>query len=199
MTFQQLVEEVQGFGFDYEPTNRIEDWVQRSYKTLCSRQTWPFLEAEKEAVAPFELKDVRGVLSVTNTTNNTPLWGATRQWLAERYPELDEEAIPLWWFLDDLTLRVYPLSTSEKVKVRYVKKPEVLAAEDEPLVPEEWQDLIVDLAVIEGYKRNSNLGAASEMKELTDGTMLEMIADLMQRDLQAPQQLVRSGRPNDYL
>lgn len=199
MTLEELVEEVEGYGFQYEPTNRIEKWIQRAYSNLNARYNWPWTEETKEGKAPLELKDLRYVLSVTDSTQERPLWGTQRQWLLENYPKLNEEGNPVWWFLDNLTLRLFPLSTSDTIVVRYVKKLEELKAEKEPLIPAGWQSLIVDTATIEGYKRNSNIAAASEMKELVDATFREMVADQLQRDWQGNRLIVRTGYVTDYL
>ena len=68
-----------------------------------------------------------------------------------------------------------------------------LKAEDEGLIPAEWQNLLVEMAVIEGYKRNSNLQAASETKENVDAGILEMVAAELKRDLQSNPLITRTG------
>ena len=198
MTFAEMIGEVKGYGFDYEPTDRIERWLQIAYQKLNNEQVWPWSEASKEGKAPLEIKDVSRVLSVTDSTQERPLWGVKRQWLLENFPKLDEEGNPVWWFLDNLTLRTFPLS-EDNVVVRYASKAPELKAEDEGLVPEEWQSLVVELAVIEGYKRNSNIAAASEMKEIVDEGINDMIGDVLQRDLQSAPLVTRTGLPWDYL
>src|SRR5437867_5651644 len=105
---------------------RIETFVKRAHQKLEAKYVWPWREEAKEGKAPLELKDLRDVLSVADTASERPLYGQTRQWLAERYPDLEEAGEPLWWWLDDLTLRVFPTSTSESISVRYASKPEEL-------------------------------------------------------------------------
>lgn len=193
MTFAALVEELEATGFQYVAKNRLEDWVQRSYARLNARYDWPWLEETKEAVAPFEIKDLRYVLSVTDTTQERPLWGTERQWLLERYPKLEEQGSAVWWFLDNLMLRLYPLS-EDKVAVRYVKKAPKLEAATESLVPDEWEYLIVDEARVYGLKDNDEYQVAAELKASTQADLNEMIADQLHRNWQGPRSIVRTAQ-----
>lgn len=193
-TLAGLTEEVVARGYQYESTAAIEASIQRHYQRLEARHPWPWREGTKEGVAPFEIKDLRGVLSVENTTAERSIFGQSRQWLAERYPNLEESGEPWWWWLDNLTLRVFPTSTSENISVRYLKKPEKLTAEKEPAMPSEWQYLIVDSAVVDLLKSNDQYDTARELKESIQTDLAEMAAAELQRDLQSPRLTVRTGR-----
>jgi hypothetical protein len=192
-TYGELVTEVTARGYDFMASSRIEDFVARSYQTLSARYNWPWLEESKETTAPFEIKDLRHVLSVTDTTQERPLWGTTRQWILERYPKLEETGNAVWWFLDNLTLRLFPLS-EDKVAVRYVKKsPALEKASDEPLWPEEWRYLIVDQAVAYCLKDNDEYSVARELEADVKNGLNEMIADQLQRDWQSARSIVRTA------
>ena len=199
MTLEELTNEVVARGFDYLAPSRIETFVQRAYQKLEAKYVWPWREATKEGIAPFEIKDLRDILSITNVTQERPLYGQTRQWLAERFPNLEESGLPLWWWLDNLTLRVFPLSTTETISVRYAKKPEVLTAKTEPAMPSEWHGLIVDLAVVECLKDNNETSEARELKEAAQADLLEMVAAELHRDNQSPRLITRTGWPREYL
>jgi hypothetical protein len=199
MTFSELVNELEANGFNYVSRNRLEDWTQRGYQQVLAAYPWPFLEMTfKNSVAPFEIGNVRHVLSVTDVTQERPLYGQSRQWIVERFPNLEEQGNPLWWFLDNLTIRTFPLSGDE-ISVRYVKKAAALTAEAEPLVPNEWCYLIVDLARVFALKDNDEYNVARELKESTKADLLEMVSDQMLRDYQRPRQIVRTGWPTGYL
>lgn len=199
INYEELTNEVIARGYDYVAKNRIETFVQRAYQKLEAKFVWPWREATKEGVAPFEIKDLRDVLSVVDTTTERPIYGQTRQWLVERFPNLEETGEPLWWWLDNLTLRVFPLSTSENIQVRYAKKPEVLTAKLEPAMPSEWQGLIIDLVVVDCLKDNDEYEEAQALKETTNADLGEMVAAELQRDLQSPRLTVRTGRVGTYL
>lgn len=193
MTFEELTNEVIARGYDYLAKSRVELFVQRANQKLEAKYPWPWREATKEGVAPLEIKDLRDVLSVANTAQERPIYGQTRQWLAERYSSLEEAGEPLWWWLDNVTLRVFPTSTSANISVRYAKKPEALTAKAEPTMPSEWHGLIVDLAVVECLKDNDAYDEAQALKEATNADFQEMVASELQRDLQSPRLTVRTG------
>lgn len=199
INLSELTQEIIGRGYNYESTAVIESAVQRHYQRLEAKFVWPWREATKEGVAPFEIKDLRDVLSVENVSSQLPLYGQTRQWLAERYPNLEESGEPIWWWLDNLTLRVFPTSTAANISVRYAKKPAALTAETEPAMPSEWQYLIVDSVVVDLLKSNDEYSVARELKESIGLDLQEMIGAELQRDLQRPQSMVRTGRPGTYL
>ena len=199
MTFAELVQEIIGRGYSYEPTAVIEAATQRHYQRLEAKFVWPWREATKEGTAPFEIKDLRDVLSVVDTSTERPLYGQTRQWLVERFPNLEETGEPLWWWLDNLTLRTFPVSTSENIQVRYAKKPAVLTEKAEPVMPSEWQYLIVDSVIVDLLKSNDEYDVARELKESIQTDLAEMAAAELQRDLQSPRLTVRTGWPGSYL
>lgn len=198
MTYAQLVQEVVDRGFDYLTASRIEAWVHRHHQRLEAKYVWPWRETSKEGTAPLEIKDLRDVLSVTDSTQERPIFGQARQWLAERFPNLEEEGNPIWWWLDNLKLQTFPTS-KDTIVVRYASKPAELTAEAEPDMPEEWQGLIVDSAVVECLKDNGEANEARELKEAIQAELGEMIGSELQRDLQRPQLMVRTGSPFDYL
>lgn len=193
MTYEELTNEVIARGFDYLTKSRVELFVTRAYQKLEAKYPWPWREATKEGVAPLEIKDLRDVLSVASTTQERPIYGQTRQWLAERYPNLEEAGEPLWWWLDNVTLRVFPTSTSANISVRYAKKPETLMTKAEPTMPSEWHGLIVDLAVVECLKDNDAYDEAQALKEAVNADFQEMVAAELQRDLQSPRLTIRTG------
>jgi hypothetical protein len=199
MNLSELTQEIIGRGFNYESTTIIESAVQRHYQRLESKFVWPWREATKEGTAPFEIKDLRDVLSVADTSTERPLYGQTRQWLVERFPNLEETGEPLWWWLDNLTLRTFPVSTSENIQVRYAKKPVALTASSEPAMPSEWQYLIVDSVIVDLLKSNDEYSVARELKESIQTDLAEMVAAELQRDLQSPRLTVRTGRAGTYL
>jgi len=193
MTFTEIVQEVVARGYDYVAPDRIERWVQQHHQAIEGKYVWPWGEETKEGKAPLEIKDLRDILSVTDSTQERPLWGTQRQWLLENYPKLEEQGNPVWWFLDNITLRLFPLSSSD------VKKPAELTAEAEPAMPAEWHGLIVDFAVVDCLKDNDEYQEARELKEAVRADLQEMVSAELQRDLQAPPLIVRTGYYGDYL
>lgn len=198
-TFAELTQEVIGRGYNYEPTAVIESAIQRHYQRLEARYVWPWREATKEGIPPLEIKDLRDILSVQDKTQERPIYGQTRQWLIERFPNIEEEGNPVWWWLDNLTLRTFPTTKVDTFSARYAKKPEVLTEKAEPAMPSEWHYLIVDSAIVDLLKSNDEYSIARELKESVETDLLGMVAAEMRRDLQSPRTIVRTGWPTGYL
>lgn len=202
MNFTELINTLKSEGFDYCATSQLEDWVQRSYQQLSARYQWPWLEKMREATTPFGMEDLRYILSVNDNTQKVPLWGQDRRWLVERFPNdpnLEEEGNPVWWFLVNEIIRIYPNAKANQIDVRYVKKPEKLTALTEPTIPNEWQYLIIDQARVYALKNNDEFQIANELKASVKEDLNEMIADQLHRDWQSSRQIVRSGWPTEYL
>jgi len=115
------------------------------------------------------------------------------------YPNLTDEGEPAFWYLEDTTLKTYPVST-DAVAVRYRKRPTALADSDEPLIPDEFQDVIVDLAIVPCLKDDDEHQEARELKlgEVREGIQ-EMAAALLGRNDQSAETVQRTGLPSDYL
>lgn len=201
MTFTGLVEELEACGFQYVAKNRLEDWIQRSYAQLSARHQWPWLEWTEEQAAPFEFKnkDLRYVLSVLDTTQERTLWGVERTWARERFPNLEEAGSPVYWFLENQEkFRTFPTS-EDKIAVRYIKKAAQIAGTEEPLIPSEWQYLIVDTARVLALRDNDEWQNARELKGDVEAGVNEMIADQLHRNWQTDRTITRGGLFYDYL
>jgi hypothetical protein len=197
VTKAELVQEVIDRGYDYESSGRVGRSIDRAHRRICSRRNWPFLEAETTGTAPLEIADLRWVLSVK--TDENPVQGVDRRWLVSTLPNLTDTGTPAFWYLEDQTLNVYPVDPEASLTVRYKKRPAVMADGDEPLVPEEWQYLIVDLAVIDFLKDDDEYSEAVTLRtEVLEG-IKEMASDLLGRNLQNVQTVNRTGAPGDYL
>lgn len=199
MTLAQLAQEVVERGFDYIATTRIKTFLQRAYQQLCADEPWPFLEATAEGTGTLEIADLRRILSVTDTTEGRPLEGVDRRILVDRSPDLTLTGSPEYFYLEGDSLVTYPVSASNTIRVRYLRKPAKLGDSDEPLVPEEWQYLLVDRAVVDCLKDDDELDEARKLLEIYAAGVKEMLAALVHRNLQNDQRIVRTGSTADYL
>lgn len=203
MTFAELKSEVEARGYDYTDSNRagrVGEFINRAYKTICARYDWPFLEEDKEGTAPLVFTDLRNVLSVTDTGTEETLDGRGRRWLKAFYPDLTESGTPMYWYLENNTLRVFPTSETANIAVRYIKIPEALTGNNSPLIPEEWQYLLVDRAIVDCLKDDDEYQEAQVLKGMYEEGLREMARALLSRDRQGPRVSVRTGIAGiDYL
>jgi hypothetical protein len=198
-TFAELRQEVIDRGYDYTQSARISSSLQRAYQMLCARYPWHFLETSATGAAPLEIADLRKVLSVSDTTTESELRGADRRWLVSIAPSLSETGTPTYWYLENLTLKVYPASTADSLSVRYIKRPTALADSDEPLIPSEWQYLMVDLAVVDRLKDDDEYEQARALASDIQAGVAEMVHALLNPNYQNSERIMRTGRYGDYL
>lgn len=183
-------------GFNYIAPARIGQNVDRAYRQLCAARNWPFLELEVTAAPPMEL-ELGKVLSVKCADGSQPR-GVDRRWLVSNYPDLTETGTAQFWYLEDKTLKTYPVDDSE-LSVRIKRRPVALGENDEPLIPEEWQYILVDMAVIPCLKDDDEREEARSLRAEVQESIREMTDDLLGRNLQNPQTVKRTGEPGDYL
>jgi hypothetical protein len=198
MTFKEIREEVQDRGYQYVTTARVDKWVRQAYIWVCSQQPWPFLEAEETGASPLTIADLSQVLYVTDTDNNVALHGLDLRDIRDKDPGLTSTGNPVNWYLKNNEVNVWPASAGN-IWVRYIQKPAVLAENAEPLVPEEYQEVIVDGAVLRGLKDNDEYDTAAALQTVIDGQVGIMVDALLSRNYMNPQNIVQSGGADDYI
>ncbi|HET7455393.1 MAG TPA: hypothetical protein VFJ76_07730 [Solirubrobacterales bacterium] len=196
MTRAELVQEVVDRGYNYVAPVRIGKFIDRAYRKICSRYPWPFLEASTTGVASFEIADLGKVLSVS--ANETPLPGRDRRWAAGVFPDLTQTGAATFWYLENRTLKVFPVDTAE-VTVRYIKRPATLADSDTPVMPEEWQHLLVDFAVIHCLKDDDEVQEGQVLRAEWREELAEMVHAELGPNYQNAEVIIRTGEAGDYL
>lgn len=200
MDLSDLRTEVYARGFDYlndATDTRVDRWINQSYRELCALMPWPFLEQTDTGAAPLTLGALRYVLSVTDTTNKVLLAPVDVRNLQRIDPTLDDTGAPCAWYLENTVMKVWPVSTPS-LSVRYILVPPLLSADsDDPLVPEEWQDIIVDGAVCRAQKDNDDYGPMQATRQEWQRQVDAMVVSLMNRALDRPQFIFQS-EPKDY-
>lgn len=197
MNRAEMVQEVVDRGFNYVSTARIGRFIDTAYRNLCARHPWPFLETTKEGTPPLEIADLRKILSVTDTTHDEKLRGVDRRWLVSAYPDLPDTGSPSFWYLENKTLKTYPAEAVE-LSIRYIKLPAKMSESSEPLVPEEWQEILINRAVVRCLRDDDELEQARALEGDVEVEIREMVHAELGRNLQGPSSVVRTGRPVDY-
>jgi hypothetical protein len=173
---------------------RGKRWINQSYLGLCEIYPWPFLEKTATGSAPVEIPDARAVLSV-NAEDATGLVYLDRRTLIDKVSDLDLPGSPAWYYLegyDPLTVNAYPAGPVT-LDVRYLFVPPVLVnPQDRPIFPERFQELIVDGAVLKGYRDLDNWEAYQGMRGEHDRELQEMAASLMVLNHSEPTSMVYS-------
>lgn len=178
---------------------RINRWIQEAIREICDHKPWPFLFATKEGAAPLEIKDLGHVQAVSDVTHRNPLEPVTLNQLLLGNPNLDGVGNAEYWYVDDATkVKVYP-SSSATLKVYYRKTPAELSDEEEPIIPKDYHDLIVDLVRVKVYKKTDNFEAAAEVLKDYERQLDGMVHALMKTAYDKERRVTRAGRVGDYL
>jgi hypothetical protein len=193
VTFEELLYAFFDRGFSdveaYLP--RAKRWINQSYLGLCEAYPWPFLEKDATGPAPLALPDMRAVLSV-NAGQGAPIGYIDRRTLTEIAGDLAAVGDPALYYLEDQALKTYPVSQAA-LRVRYLHvPPELVNPQDRPTFPERFQELIVDRAVLKGYRDLDNWEAYNAMRTEHERELLEMAASLMVRNHSDPTVMVYS-------
>lgn len=200
MTLKELEAEVKARGFEYEGETRIRRWINRAYREVVDHKPWPFLTATKEGTAPLEVSDFGHAIAVVDLTADTSLRYADFNRVVLGDPDLSETGSPVYWYTTDgTTIAVHPANTDHTIKVTYVKVASRLTKdEDEPIVPEDYQDVIVDGAVAKAYKPSDNFEAMQFVRQEFDRGLKQMVHALLRPNYDGHRRIIRSGIRSDY-
>ncbi len=179
-TFLTLRTDFFGRGFDHYRTPadslaQANRWINQAYLKLCEEALWPFLLATATGSAPLAVADLRAIRTVKTAGVTRPLDPIDEDELADGY-DLTTTGTPTWFYVDNLTVRTYPVGGT--LTVRYWKVPAVLAADgDTALIPDRFCDAIVDRAVMAAAREDAPEAAAAARASYDD------TVDLMRRSL----------------
>lgn len=197
MNLGQIRAEVQARGYDYVAAARINDWIKQSYRLVCAMEPWSFLESEVTGAAPLTITDLSQVLYVVSGAQT--LRAMDYRDIRDQDPGLDDVGDPVSWYLKNNEINVWPTSNNE-VWVRYLRTPPALSNDSAtPLIPDAFQEILIDMAVVRGLKDNDEYEQASNLQVLVDGSIQAMKDALIVRNYQNPTQIVQSRPNEDYI
>lgn len=185
-TFVMLRTEFFARGYDYmndggAQLTRAKAWVNDAYLELCDEELWPFLRATAAGAAPLAIADVRLVDTVVNTITGWPIYRTPEDELIDAYGTLTQTGTPTAWYLDDTTLRTYPVGGT--LSVRYWRVPAALVADaDAVVIPDRFANAIVDGAVRLAANDNNEPAAAQEAEGERQGVLERMREQLLVRE-----------------
>jgi hypothetical protein len=187
-------------GFDPDTsTTRLNYWINRAYHRICEREAWPFLETTTTGTAPLSITDLRAVLSVVDSTNESTLTYEDFRTIREDDPTLATSGTPYCWYQSAATtIAVYP-TQAVSLSVRYLKFPTDLSSgADTPVIPTRYQYLIVEGAVGYAYRDTDNYEAAQAVEEVFDRGVLEMGDTLLVPNYDSLRSLVSYDASTDW-
>lgn len=206
MTLEELREEIIAAGAENIAKEeggeaRINRWIQQAIREICDHKPWPFLFASKEGKAPVKIDDLGHVQAVVDLSARNPLEPATFNQLVLGDPNMDAKGKAEYWFTEDNeTVKVHPSDTASSFRVDYRKVPaELEKDEEEPIIPVDYHDLIVDRVRVKAYKKTDNFEAAAEILQDYERQLDDMVHALMKPNYDKDRRVTRSGMVGDYL
>jgi hypothetical protein len=202
MNLGQLKTAVAARGFNYlldgsTDEDRLERVINQSYQQICEMERWPFLNtAFYTGALPSTIADLGRIEAVTfnaSTSDQQLLEPKSREWLLRSFPSLTQTGTPLFYYLNDTSLRVFPVNTGQFTVVYWEIPPDLSADSDTPLIPSRWHSVIEDLAVFylaEDQETRQNANANVERQ------LLVMRQSLLAREDIAYQQI--TGAAEDW-
>lgn len=189
MTFQEMYEEAQSYladRGDYADADAQDD-INRAYRRLCN--AFSFYESEDtdasittaDGTASYDTpSDVVSIVSIkiTGDTEYT-LTPQIMPWYERQDTTDDNKGIPEFYIRHGSKLYLWPTPDDEySLRIRHEKPPTALAAnDDEPVIPEEWHEIIVLQAASRACFR---FGMAQRGQELKNEA-LGMISGLQEQ------------------
>jgi hypothetical protein len=185
-TFLELQTEFYARGYDYlndggTGATRAKAWLNQAYLELCEEDLWPFLLTTSTGAAPLTIADVRTIYTVVDTAANNVLAPAQEDELIDTYTTLTTTGTPLWFYMSDTSVKVYPVGGT--LSVRYWKVPAELSANnDVAVVPPRFCNLVVDGAVRRSCNDNDDANGARQTEDERQRGLDLMRRSLLMRD-----------------
>lgn len=198
LTLDEAVTEMGKRGFAYLAEDRRKRMLRVAYADICEMQPWPWLLASTSGAAPLTVADLRTIESVVDATHERKLLPEDVRNLTDRDPTLARTGTPAYYYVDrsgsDPVVRAYPVE-SVTLSVRYYKTPAEWDDTDEPLVPAQYQDAIVDYAVARAHADAKQYDAATAARAEGDRLVGRMLQNMLtpQADRPGESQAITGG------
>jgi hypothetical protein len=154
LTFAELKTELSGRGYDVlGDGTRDGRYINQAYQFICRDSDWPFLLTTATAqTPPTTISDLGPIESVFDATSKGAVKPIDRRTLREMQSDLTTTGTPTYYYMaGQTTVTTFPVGGS--LTITYWKIPTTLSnSSDTPVIPTNWQLLIVDLASIYAMK-----------------------------------------------
>jgi hypothetical protein len=187
-------------GFEDTDTTQKMEALNDAYYDFCSREDWPFLEAE----TTFAITS--GSVSVTEPTDLSKVLAVRidsipRKLVPERYenilasdPGLEVTGAPRAYYFVGDQLRIYPEPDGDyTASIYYSRFPSELASDDtesEILIPKRHQRLLVVGTLYKLYLMEDDPELAAEFERHFESRIERVRADMHNRQIDRPDYIV---------
>jgi hypothetical protein len=182
MMVSEMLSEVRDHGFDDLTDSRILSFLNDTYWDICSREAWPFLEATATATVDSTGKvtaptNIDKVLSINDTGQGRNLQPMRLDAFTDTYSaNLTRTGDPFAYFFIGGDLYVYPISTSNSLTIRYIRRPAALtvAPDSEPILPTQHHRVVVLGSLVKCYMMEDDFENASMFTNAYEKRIFDM-------------------------
>lgn len=155
--------ELKARGADYLSDTRLDAFLNQAQRELCNLAFWPFTEASSSGASPLTISDLRVIRYVTDDDNDCRLRHLAKHYLIETVGDLTTVGTPTCYYVDSGSIvRTYPVGGT--ITAAYYKKPAALTSDSDVfIVPDEYMDVVYDLAVRRVLKDAGNYADAATL------------------------------------
>lgn len=186
MNLAQGQQAVMDRGFDYLSAPRLTLMLNNAKDTFEDYYAWPWLfDSFVDLGTPLEIVNLKLMLSVKLANTQMELLGLSVQQALQDGTDLTLPGTPSYWWLEGAgRLHVWP-GDGAHVSGVYIRDSDPLVEPtDEPLIPERYHPLWIDLAVVDAYKDSDNFSAAQLLRADINARMQDVIARYETRNRQ---------------
>lgn len=183
----ELITSVSSLG--YSDTTAITAALQRTYKRVLGMRRWDFLEAQDTAsiaagdttiTLPTDLKRVDAIELARSDGTSVDFQFRPYQQFRDYAKWQTDQGEPQWWTQRGGVVYIWPeAQTSYTATIDYVKHPAdyLDAADDVPVFPEEYHDVLVYGAAVDLAARQRDEIAFNHLSNLYTTRLTEMVAE----------------------
>ena len=187
MTQTELITAVSTLG--YSDTTAITAALQRTYRRVLGMRRWDFLETQgtdpvvagdTTIALPADCKRVDAIELARSDGTSVDFQFRPYQQFRDYAKWQTDQGEPQWWTQRGGTVYIWPeAQTSYTATIDYVKHPAnyLDAAGDEPVFPEEYQDVLVYGAAVDLATRERDEVAFNHNSNLYTTRLTEMVAE----------------------
>lgn len=186
----------------------ILQFINDTNREVCNRYEWDFMQTTDSFITSASngayplasiASDIQKLVNLRITTDSFENW--LQPINAEQFdrqiadPTSSVEGVPSKYYMWDDVIYLYPIpNDAYTIEVRYIKTPTVLESNDQPDIPEAYQEIVMLGTLYRAMQTNDNFDQALVIKNQMDTQVIDMIKRLMPFPSGSPRVMPTSNR-----
>jgi hypothetical protein len=201
----EMLAEIRDHGFDDLTDSRILSFLNDTYYDICTREAWPFLEATASATVNSDGKvtaptNIDKVLSFHDTGVGRSLSPMRLDDFSSTYASnLTQTGDPYSYYFIGDDVYVYPISSSNSLTVRYIRRPIALTVSPDasPILPIQHHRAVVLGSLVKCYMMEDDFENASMFTNAFEKKLFDMRNNLWFKQYDRTDTIMDVDEPDD--